>query len=107
MNSNFVAKPRTRREVLKMGSGLAGGAMFAGLAPLGAGAGLEWWSQQAAATQQQAGQQQAPVAAPVSNDRVAQMRAQAATVPIKATRLRDNIYLLTGPGGNMVALTGS
>jgi glyoxylase-like metal-dependent hydrolase (beta-lactamase superfamily II) len=98
----------TRRDILKMGSGLVGGAAFAGLlAPrAGAAVGLRPGESQQQA-QQSGTQQQAPVAAPVSNDRVAQMRAQAATVPIKTTKLRENIYLLTGPGGNMVALTGS
>jgi cyclase len=109
-----IEERKTRRDILKMGSGLVGGAAFAGFVAPNAGAAMGLWtatsqqaSQQAAASQQSAGQQQAAVAAPVSNDRVAQMRAQAATVPIKTTRLRENIFLLTGPGGNMVALTGS
>jgi hypothetical protein len=103
MNSRIAGAGRTRREILKLGSGLAGGAAFAGLVAPRAGAAIGLWtqqSQQAASSQQQAAQQQSPVAAPVSNDRVAQMRAQAATVPIKTTRLRENIYLLTGPGSS-------
>ena len=43
-------------------------------------------------------------AAPV--DRVAQMRQSAANIPIKTTPLRDNLFLLQGAGGNMVAQTG-
>jgi glyoxylase-like metal-dependent hydrolase (beta-lactamase superfamily II) len=43
-------------------------------------------------------------AAPV--DRVAQMRQSADNVPIKVTPLRDNLFLLQGAGGNMVAQTG-
>ena len=43
-------------------------------------------------------------AAPV--DRVAQMRQSSANVPIKVTPLRDNLFLLQGAGGNMVAQTG-
>ena len=44
-------------------------------------------------------------AAPV--DLVAQMRQSSAAVPIKTTPLRDNLFLLQGAGGNMVAQTGS
>lgn len=40
------------------------------------------------------------------NDMVAQMRATAATTPIKTTKLYDNVFLLQGVGGNMVAQTG-
>jgi cyclase len=43
-------------------------------------------------------------AAPV--DRVTQMRQSAAGVSIKTTTLRDNLFLLQGAGGNMVAQTG-
>jgi cyclase len=43
-------------------------------------------------------------AAPV--DRVTQMRQSSANVPIKVTPLRDNLFLLQGSGGNMVAQTG-
>jgi glyoxylase-like metal-dependent hydrolase (beta-lactamase superfamily II) len=39
-------------------------------------------------------------------DRVAQMRAQAASTPIKTTKLYDNVYLLQGMGGNMAVQTG-
>ena len=39
-------------------------------------------------------------------DRAAQMRAAAATTPIKTTKLYDNIYLLQGAGGNMAVQTG-
>jgi glyoxylase-like metal-dependent hydrolase (beta-lactamase superfamily II) len=46
-------------------------------------------------------QAQAPAA-----DRVAQMRAGAASAPIKTTRLYDNLYLLQGAGGNMAVQTG-
>lgn len=98
------SKRSTRREILKMGSGLVGGSMFAGLLPMGAAAAAGFsWGQAQQAAQQQAG----AVPAPISNDRVAQMRAQAATVPIKTTKLRGNLYMLSGPGGNMVALTGA
>lgn len=41
-----------------------------------------------------------------ANDRVAQMRAGAATAPIKTTKLYDNLFLLQGAGGNMAVQTG-
>jgi cyclase len=40
-------------------------------------------------------------------DRVTQMRQSSANVPIKVTPLRDNLFLLQGAGGNMVAQTGA
>jgi len=39
-------------------------------------------------------------------DMVAQSRAAAATVPIKTTKLYDNVFLLQGQGGNMALQTG-
>jgi len=41
-----------------------------------------------------------------ATDRVSQMRQSAANTPIKITTLRDNLFLLQGAGGNMVAQTG-
>lgn len=41
-----------------------------------------------------------------ATDRLAQMRAGGAATPIKTTKLGDNIFLLQGAGGNMVAQTG-
>jgi glyoxylase-like metal-dependent hydrolase (beta-lactamase superfamily II) len=39
-------------------------------------------------------------------DRLTQMRAGAASAPIKTTKLYDNVYLLQGAGGNMAVQTG-
>lgn len=39
-------------------------------------------------------------------DRLTQMRAGAASTPIKTTKLYDNLWLLQGAGGNMAAQTG-
>jgi glyoxylase-like metal-dependent hydrolase (beta-lactamase superfamily II) len=39
-------------------------------------------------------------------ERVAQAHADAASIPIKTTRLYDNLYLLQGQGGNMALQTG-
>lgn len=44
-------------------------------------------------------------AARATTDRAAQMRAAAATTPIKTTKLYDNVYLLRGSGGNMAVQT--
>lgn len=38
---------------------------------------------------------------------IAQFRAQMGAVPLQSLKLRDNIYMLYGPGGNMVVLTGT
>jgi len=81
----------TRRAILQ-GAGLATGfALLSGLAP------ADW------ALYTQSGAQQKP-AGPA--DQLAQFRAQMAAVPLQSQKLRDNLYMLYGPGGNMVALTG-
>jgi cyclase len=99
MNTKRTTENTTRREMLQMGSSLAGTALLSGIFPFGLAAAAGGWQQ---------AQQQAQVpGAPISNDRVAQMRAQAASVPLQSQKLRDNIYMLSGPGGNMIVLTGS
>jgi cyclase len=95
MSSKLATKQTTRRELLQMGSGLAGGALLSGVLPLAVRASTGGPQQ----TQQ-------PAQAPISDDRVAQMRAQAASIPLQSQKLRDNIYMLYGPGGNMIVLTG-
>jgi cyclase len=97
MNSIIAGKPRTRREMLQLGSGLVGTSLISGLLP--------WGTSAAMAGQQQSGGAQIQNA-PISQDRVAQMRAQAATVPVQTQKLRDNVYMLSGPGGNILVLTG-
>jgi cyclase len=98
MNSNIAGKWRTRREMLQLGSGLVGTSLISGLLP--------WGTSAAMTGQQQSGS--APIQnAPISQDRVAQMRAQAATVPVQTQKLRDNVYMLSGPGGNILVLTGA
>jgi cyclase len=42
-----------------------------------------------------------------SAERLSQMRTQMSAVPLVTTKLRENIYLLSGPGGNMVVLSGA
>jgi len=46
-------------------------------------------------------------AASSNTDRLAEMRAQMGAVPLQTLKLRDNLTMLYGPGGNMVALNGS
>lgn len=45
--------------------------------------------------------------ATAATDRVAQAHADAVNIPIKTTKLYDNVYLLQGQGGNMALQTGS
>ena len=45
-------------------------------------------------------------AAAQQSDRVAQIRAQMSSIPLQTQRLRDNLSMLYGPGGNMVVLNG-
>src|ERR1700691_818359 len=80
--------------MLRTGSALAGASVLAGLMP------ANLLSQ--------------PIARPgnlqqvtSSADRIAQMKAQMSAIPLVTTKLRDNIYLLSGPGGNMVVLSGA
>jgi len=79
----------TRREMLRMTGGVAGGALLARFFP---GA----WARPAYA--QQAG------AAPA--DPLAATRAQMGAAPMEAVKLADNLTMLSGPGGNVVVLTG-
>jgi glyoxylase-like metal-dependent hydrolase (beta-lactamase superfamily II) len=78
-----------------MGSTLAGTAVVSGIFPFGLSAAAARWQQSQQAT-----------GAPISNDRVAQMRAQAGSIPVQTQKLRENIYMLYGSGGNMLVLTG-
>jgi cyclase len=80
---------------------LAGAGLFSSFAPRNAlAATFAWQPSQAAATVPQQGPAQPA-------DMVAQMRARMATVPLQSLKLRDNLYMLYGPGGNMVALNGA
>jgi len=87
-------KQTTRREILRAGGALAGAGVLAGLLP---GTLLSKPKAGSGNLQQIAS----------SADRLAQMRAGWATIPLQTAKLRDNIYLLSGPGGNMVVLSGA
>ena len=83
----------TRRELLQTAGALAGGALltrfFSGTLAQAATAG---YAQQAGAPPQ---------------DQVAVFRAQMGATPIQTQKLAANLTLLSGPGGNVVALDGA
>src|ERR1700741_352533 len=93
----IAARRVTRREILQDGAALAGSGLIAGLVPKAlrsasggrVGSGVLDVLQQAS-----------------SAERLAQMRAQGAAIPLETQKLRDNLYWLHGPGGNMLALNG-
>jgi cyclase len=89
---NMTWNGTTRREMLKTGGMLAGFGLLSGLIPKDLLAGA-----------QSGGAEQTPTS---PADQLAQFRAQMGSVPLQTQKLRDNIYMLYGPGGNMVALTG-
>jgi cyclase len=89
---NLRSNRTTRRELLKTGTLVAGAGFFAALMP-----------KQLLGGVQSGGATQTP-ANPA--DLLAQMRAQMGSVPLQTQKLGSNIYMLYGPGGNMVALTG-
>lgn len=89
---NVTWNRTTRREVLKAGGMIAGAGLLAGLLP-----------PEIAGLTQSGSAAQTPTS---PADQLAQFRAQMAAVPLQSQKLRDNIYMLYGPGGNMVALIG-
>jgi cyclase len=116
MTDTLHQRVSSRRQLLKAGGWMAGAGMLAGLLPkdavaaaFGSPAHGEFAGARAAtpsqSSTQSSAQGQSAAAAPV--DRVAQMRTQAGTTPLKSMKLRDNIFMLYGPGGNMVVLTGA
>jgi cyclase len=96
MNPRPFSRLTTRREMLQAATAFAGGTLLAEFVPWSALAGT------AAAARGGGPQQSSP--APV--DPVVQYRANAATVPVETVKLRDNLYLLSGPGGNVIVLIG-
>ncbi len=92
MSSSIVVRRITRREMLQSTGILAGGWALSHAFP----------GSVAAATASAA--QMTPEAAAAA---MAQARARFGNVPIESTKLSDNLTLLTGPGGNVVALHGA
>ena len=91
-----MSRVTSRRELLKAGGWVASVGVFSSLLPTGA----------FAETLGGKAQQGQPVATQPT-DVVAQMRARMGAMPLQSLRLRDNLFMLYGPGGNMVALNGS
>jgi glyoxylase-like metal-dependent hydrolase (beta-lactamase superfamily II) len=89
---NVTWNGTTRREMLKASGILAGFGLLSGMLPA-----------ELAALTQSGGAAQTPTS---PADQLAQFRAQMGAVPLQTQKLRDNIYMLFGPGGNMIALTG-
>jgi glyoxylase-like metal-dependent hydrolase (beta-lactamase superfamily II) len=88
MQSDFLHKQSTRREMLRGSATLAGSAFLAHLFP--------------ATLLRAAAQQAAPAA-----DQLAAIRAQIGAIPIQTQKLADNLTMLSGPGGNVLVLNGS
>ena len=82
----------TRRRILQSAGAFAGGAFLAEMLP----------QTLSAAFSGDAGQEAAP-----SGDKLSAMRAAFGKTPIEATKLADNLTLLTGPGGNVIVCNGS
>jgi len=82
----------TRREILKTGGVIFGAGLLAGVIPNRLIAGQQSTS---------SGQSMKDL-----GDKIEQMREQMGKIPLQTLKLRDNVYMLYGPGGNMVALTG-
>ncbi|HYL63265.1 MAG TPA: MBL fold metallo-hydrolase [Candidatus Methylomirabilis sp.] len=87
------SRPATRREILKAGGALAGAGLISTFFPRNLFA-----TQPSPYAFQQAGV--------ASQDPLAQFRAQMAAIPLQTLKLCDNLTMLYGPGGNMVALDG-
>jgi glyoxylase-like metal-dependent hydrolase (beta-lactamase superfamily II) len=94
MNNPVLSKIATRREILRAGGMLIGGSLVAGSA-------LSAF----AATQQAAPPQTSGFN--LSGGQLAKLRAQMAATPIQTQQLGENLHMLSGPGGNMVVLSGS
>jgi glyoxylase-like metal-dependent hydrolase (beta-lactamase superfamily II) len=86
MNRELFTGHASRREILRAASFFAGGSAIAGLLPRTLFAAAQG------------------AAAPA--DMVEQMKAQMSAIPLQTLKLRDNIHMLFGPGGNMVVLDG-
>jgi len=91
-----LSRSTSRREILQTSGILVGAGLLSSLAPKNLFGAREPLGE---AFPQQSNMSVA--------DRVAQMRAQMANIPLASAKLRENLFLLSGPGGNMVALAGA
>jgi len=89
MNSELIKKQTTRRDMLRGSAKLAGSAFLAQLFPGSLlRAAIPAFSPQTPA------------------ERATAFRAQMGALPIQSQKLAENLTLLSGPGGNVVVLTG-
>jgi glyoxylase-like metal-dependent hydrolase (beta-lactamase superfamily II) len=106
MAAMTMTRVSSRRELLKAGGWMAGAGLVSSLLPKAALArAFAQQSPQGTRPTAQAGAQSGTAAPPA--DFVAQMRARMGAIPLQSMRLRDNLTMLYGPGGNMVALNGA
>jgi cyclase len=96
MNLNLISKLTTRRQMLRATTAFAGGTLLSGYVPA-----ILLVKTEAAARLQGAQQ-----ASPASSDMVARYRAEMATLPLQTLKLRNNLHVLSGPGGNVIVLNG-
>jgi cyclase len=81
----------TRRQALLTAGAFAGASMFTTMFPQSPSADF---------------QGNAPPPHPAPSDQLAAMRAAFGKIPIEATKLAENLTLLAGPGGNVIASNG-
>ena len=92
MSSDRVARLTTRREILQRAGAIAGGWTISHIYPRALRAG--------------ATPRFAPQGGATAADALAAARTRFGKVPIVSTKLSENLTLLAGPGGNVVALSG-
>lgn len=90
MSTQHVAQLLTRRQLIRGGVAAAGTALVAPTLP-------EWLIHTVAAAQPATAQPADPLG---------QMRAQMGAIPIEVAKLADRLSMLSGPGGNILVLTG-
>lgn len=98
MTPQFFSKQASRRQLLRASGALAGGGLLSALLPTNLAA-----ASRHALSQSQSSQPQST--AEVA-DRIKQMRTQAAAAILQNTKLTDNLYMISGAGGNIVVLDG-
>jgi metallo-beta-lactamase superfamily protein len=96
MRTSQSSNLTTRREMLRLTTAFTGGCLLSGFVPRNVLTSMA--SAEVASEAQQAS------AAPL--DAVAQCRANYINVPVNTLKLSENMYLLYGPGGNILVLDG-
>ena len=91
MDSGNTIKRATRREILHLTGGLAGGWALSNIFPNALTGATPWFARQSGAA---------------GGDALAAARARFGKVPIESAKLSENLTLLRGPGGNVVVLSG-